>query len=207
VPYYDVVEIKGQRSSDYETLYFDTPDFSFYRQHHNGKLNRYKVRYRKYVNTNDTFLEVKFKSNKGRTIKERIRETAIHSVLQNDSKEFIARHLPAHELDAKLWVYYTRITFVSKAKTERVTIDLGLNYKANDKTIGLPCTVIAEVKQDKATGTSHFMRVMHQHRILPMSYSKYCVGALLLNTHLKYNRFKEKLLSLKQLNNDLPAWH
>ena len=42
-----------------------------FHNHHNGKLNRYKIRFRDYINTKNSFLEVKFKTNKGETIKSR----------------------------------------------------------------------------------------------------------------------------------------
>jgi hypothetical protein len=38
--------INGTRLSTYKTLYFDTEDFLLYRHHHNGILNRYKLRHR-----------------------------------------------------------------------------------------------------------------------------------------------------------------
>ena len=71
---YFVLEVQGKRSTQYETLYFDTEDFDFYLRHHNQKLNRYKARFRKYVESNLVFFEVKFKSNRNRTIKDRIKK-------------------------------------------------------------------------------------------------------------------------------------
>ena len=61
---YNILEISNKRESLYKTMYFDTDDFKFYTQHHNGKLNRHKVRYRQYADVDTTYLEVKFKSNK-----------------------------------------------------------------------------------------------------------------------------------------------
>ena len=46
---------------------------TLYHDHHNGKLNRYKVRRRRYIDTDTEFLEVKLKNNKKRTIKSRIK--------------------------------------------------------------------------------------------------------------------------------------
>jgi hypothetical protein len=50
--YYYVLDIKGLRYNHYETLYFDTKDFDLYLRHHNGRVNRYKFRARKYVESN-----------------------------------------------------------------------------------------------------------------------------------------------------------
>ena len=51
--------INGARLSTYKTIYFDTDDFLLYRQHHNGILNRYKLRQRSYVESNLNYLEIK----------------------------------------------------------------------------------------------------------------------------------------------------
>ena len=69
---YFILSVKGVLLSDYESLYFDDENFSFYINHHKKKVDRFKVRYRKYVHSDLSFLEVKHK-NKGRTDKSRIR--------------------------------------------------------------------------------------------------------------------------------------
>ena len=56
---YRILEIDGRRSFGYESLYFDTPGFDFYRQHHQGKPGRIKVRYRKYVDSGLVCFELK----------------------------------------------------------------------------------------------------------------------------------------------------
>ena len=43
---YRVLSVNGNLISSYKTLYFDTADFDFFRDHHNGKGNRFKVRIR-----------------------------------------------------------------------------------------------------------------------------------------------------------------
>src|SRR5690606_31022332 len=68
LPDYYMVEIENEREQIYTTTYFDTPEYDMYNIHHNGKLNRHKVRIRKYVYSNQEFLEVKRKNNKGETI-------------------------------------------------------------------------------------------------------------------------------------------
>src|ERR1035437_6971374 len=66
--YYKILDVNGVKQNRYETLYFDTPDYKLYMDHHNGRTNRYKVRYRKYVDSDLVFFEVKYKNCKGRTI-------------------------------------------------------------------------------------------------------------------------------------------
>ena len=62
---YRVLEIDNNRVMTYNSLYFDTKDQKFYREHHNGKINRLKVRMRKYVESELFFLEIKQKDHKG----------------------------------------------------------------------------------------------------------------------------------------------
>ena len=70
--HYYVLDIDGIRLNAYRCLYLDTEDFKFYFEHHNGKKNRIKVRYREYIDSGLCFLEIKKKNNKGKTIKERL---------------------------------------------------------------------------------------------------------------------------------------
>ena len=56
---YKVLEIDMIRSFPYHTTYLDTPDFLFYTQQLRGKLNRHKIRYRRYESTGISFLEIK----------------------------------------------------------------------------------------------------------------------------------------------------
>ena len=85
---YRVLEINGKRISTYQTLYFDTADFGYYLDHHNGVGNRFKVRIRNYVESDLFFLEVKNKY-KGRTDKKRIRLDGFEEEFSNLSKEFV----------------------------------------------------------------------------------------------------------------------
>ena len=71
-PNYFILSINGITELPYLTEYFDTLSDSMYIAHHNGKLNRYKIRRRSYVSSGISFLEVKFSNNKGRTIKRRV---------------------------------------------------------------------------------------------------------------------------------------
>ena len=71
MPFYKILEINGKFIHDYKSLYFDTDDRKFYLDHHNGRVNRNKVRFREYVGSDLTFLEIKRKNNKGKTIKKR----------------------------------------------------------------------------------------------------------------------------------------
>lgn len=194
------------RISKYKTLYFDTKDLSSYISHHNGKLNRIKIRFREYVDSEIVFLEVKLKTNKGKTIKSRIQNPTIENVLSANSKKFIEDNSFYNSADLKpsLWNNFSRITLVHKKDKERVTLDFNLsfsNYK-EDKEVDIPHLIIAEVKQEKATVNSDFIRVMKKRHIRQYSMSKYCIGTVLTNKYVKSNKFKEHILKIKKLEND-----
>ena len=201
---YKVLEISDTRILDYRTLYFDTPDFEMYNLHQNGKLNRYKVRHREYLISNISFLEVKFKSNKERTIKKRIKQKAIKEEFSDKSKAFILKNSPykPEELVPKLYNKFSRITLVHKHDKERITIDLNLGYKTKENNVDLPFLAIVEVKQEGFSNLSDFIRILRSEKIQATGMSKYCVGTVLMNKNIKYNRFKPKLLTLTKLSND-----
>jgi hypothetical protein len=197
---YYILEIAGKRSARYETTYFDTPDYEMFTKHHNGKLNRYKVRFRSYVDSNVNFFEIKFKSNKGRTIKKRIRLKDNNWTLEGDTADLLERKSPYKSSDIipAIQVNYTRITLVNKNMKERLTIDLGLNFEHGEKKAAFPSLIIAELKQDRS-GESAFMNIMQTKRIKQASMSKYCLGIASTVNNIKLNNFKAKVRYVNQL--------
>lgn len=199
---YRVLEVAHHRISRYESLYYDTPDFDLYYNHHRGRTNRFKIRFRKYVESNLHFFEVKFKNNKSRTIKDRVKQDSITNTLHHTAQNLLMEKTPLtpEGLEAKLWINYSRITFVNKNTPERVTIDLDLTFVHGDDKKTVDNLVIAEVKQDKAS-RSAFLHLMKKYHIREGSISKYCFGALSMYSNLKHNNFKPNLILLKKILN------
>lgn len=197
--HYLVVEIAGQRYSSYETLYFDTDDYKLYNQHHSGKLNRYKVRKRTYVESRLSFLEIKFKDNKGRTTKNRVKLKA--NTIDANATEFLEKETPLKAADLKpsVNIFYNRITLVHKGLSERITIDVNLTISKDTYSRTFPNLVIAEVKQNKSSN-SEFTHLMRELRIKEGSMSKYCIGVSNLVEEVKKNNFKEKNIKIIKLN-------
>jgi hypothetical protein len=205
---YQVLEIDRVRLNYYHTIYFDTPDFSLYHQHHNGLATRYKVRERRYVDSDLSFLEVKHKTNQGRTIKSRLQILEMETDLDRLVGDFIDTHTPLDErdLEPKLCNDYLRMTLVSKHRTDRLTIDTNLSFGWRDIGVSLPGVVIAEVKQERFSYQSDFIRQMRQLGIQPTSFSKYCVGASLLYDGLKSNNFKQHIRLLGKVMGREPVY-
>lgn len=198
---YRVLEVEGKRLSRYNTLYYDTHNLELYRKHHVGKYNRYKIRHRTYLESDIGFLEVKFKNNKGRTIKTRISKKEVPVNWEPESKEFLDKMLPfqPETLIPVIWINYSRLTLVNKHSAERLTIDLGLEFIKDNKSRKFDRLVIAEVKQEKRKA-SPFMDVMKKYHIREGSISKYCMGIAFTHEEVKKNNFKEKLKTITKKN-------
>ena len=197
---YKVLEIKNKRIAQYKTLYFDTDNFDFYKHHHNGWPNRYKVRMRKYIDSDICYLEIKNK-RKGRTLKNRIQIADFEEAMSETSLQFINDVIPYEiHLVKKIWNSFNRITLVNKIDKERLTLDIGLGFQWNEKKISLENVIIGEVKQEKVNRNSPFMKLIKENGVRPMRVSKYCIGAKLLYPELKNNRFKEKHIHINKIN-------
>jgi hypothetical protein len=198
--FYRVLDVEGNRLSRYKTLYFDSGNFKLYNQHHAGKLNRYKIRHRTYVESNLGFLEVKFKTNKGRTIKTRIKERIVPQLNTGNAFDFLSKTLPFNPeiLEPKLWINYSRITLVNKLTAERLTLDINLEFEKTEFSKVLKQLVIAEVKQDSKVA-SPFISIMRRRHIREGSISKYCFGVASTFPEVKKNNFKRKLLNITKI--------
>ena len=199
---YSILEIEGTRTPFYESLYLDDSQFTFFRDHHNGRTNRFKVRYRKYVESNLSFLEIKHKV-KGRTDKSRIKVDDIPLDLIEKHTKFI-EGIVTQDVSLKpvMWNSFHRMTLVNKTENERLTLDFDLTFKWNDKTQNFNNLIIAELKQENVNRNSVFYQLMKSRCIRPYRLSKYCIGSIeLYGDSLKFNRFKKKLLQLKKINN------
>ena len=199
---YFVQEIAGKRKAFYRTLYWDTADAQMYIIHHDRKLNRQKIRVREYVESNLTFLEIKNKSNKGRTKKIRISVPDENIKSHEDAVDFINKSAKygIDEISGRLRNQFSRITLVNKGKTERLTIDISIKFEncvtGNKNTI--PALCIVEVKRD-GNVYSPFTSYMADCRIKKKSISKYCLGMILTDPGLKKNRFKMKLRYIEKM--------
>ncbi len=199
-PHYKVLDINGIKMSRYKTLYYDTPDKHLYTQHQNGKLNRYKVRLRRYEDSDLNFFEIKFKTNKKRTIKQRVTRSKFSEIIKGKSERFLIENSPftAEMLLPSLYIYYLRITLVSNTFTERLTIDLGLTFKDNDNEKSFPKLIIVEVKQDHSAN-SPAINILRKYKIQNISISKYCLGIISLFNNVKKNNFKVKLQKINKI--------
>ena len=205
---YSLLSVDGIRQSGYLNVYFDTDGYSYYLMHHNGKLNRIKVRHRHYVDTGTAFLEIKVKTNKGRTIKSRREASLDANVAISEHAEFLSEHgiYQSDKLLPSQIVNYQRICLSSERLGERVTMDTGANFVAPDSGIkvALDDVVIIEVKQRRIDRQSPFYRLLRSLCVRPQSFSKYCAGvSLTMENKVKTNRFRHDINKVAKVSNSI----
>ena len=198
--YFKVQTSNSERIFAYESLYFDSPEMKTYFDHHQGKRIRYKIRFRKYLDTGDVFLEVKKKKNYIRTEKKR-NQFAFSLALDNQHKKFLSEYIsiPESGLNSTIWTLFDRITLAGKNHIERVTIDTSICFKNEVHEICLPGLSIIEVKREKAGDISPFTQILRDLNIRPYGFSKYIMGNILLNPNLKHNRFLRKVVTVNKI--------
>lgn len=194
---YVVLEVEGQRAQRYVSVYFDTPSRSTYLEHHNGRLNRTKIRIRDYVESSLSFLELKMKDNHYRTVKSRKQIPFGTRQLPGEEMQLLAERWDAtpEALEPALEVGFLRIMLAHLGRGERVTIDLSLDFRLLHDQAGcrLDRSCVIEVKRLRSGGATPMQLALRQHGIYKSPMSKYCVGMALLDPTLKHNRFKPLL--------------
>lgn len=205
---YYIQEINGKRIASYHTTYFDTDDYQMYRMHHCGRTVREKIRVRTYMDSDDTFFEIKNKNNHGRTKKKRISIEALETIHEeyDNIVPFMDKHAwyRIEEVSPVIENWFNRITLVNFGKTERLTIDFNLHFHhlKSDKRDELKRVAIIELKRD-GNVSSPALDIIRELRIKRSGFSKYCIGSAMTNDSLKRNNFKERLTMIEKIENKL----
>lgn len=200
---YDILEIQKRRIFTYENIYFDSDSFQLYHDHHNGYVNRVKVRSRKYVETNNCFFEVKKKEHIERTQKHRETTTDLVRELNADQLLFIQSlyRKKIQPLSPVLENHFNRMTFANKSLTERVTIDFNVQFSDQDKHCILDDLFIIEIKKDKNHHQSLIEKRIKELNMRPQGFSKYVYGMASLKSNLKKNNFLPLIKKVNHLRN------
>lgn len=195
---YRALELEGRRLFRYDSIYFDTPSLTTYRQHQQGRRKRFKCRTRLYE-TGLCFFEVKLKDGRGQTVKRQLPiNPHEHGRLTADAHRFLVEQLqrsygqPAPGAFAPaLRTVYGRVTLVCREGRERVTCDTGLVFSApgSSRSRLLPGRVLIETKSER--GNTAADRLLRRLGARPVSScSKYCVGTALSRSDVVDNRFR-----------------
>jgi hypothetical protein len=199
------LEIDGRRLFGYSSVYFDTPDFVTYRAHVQGRRLRYKVRVRRYVDSDDCMLEVKRKGLRGVTVKER-RDHAIGSQteLGEDGRSFVEGSLGGHgdrRLAERIGAFgpvvvtgNRRTTLACLSGHSRLTIDTDLVCGWGSAHSALrPGMVVLESKVEGHA--SQVDRLLRSFGVRPVPISKYCLGVASLGVDLPSNPWRRTMRS------------
>ncbi|MFM7837971.1 MAG: polyphosphate polymerase domain-containing protein [Chitinophagaceae bacterium] len=203
LPHYDLLQIGHPTVFTYYTWYFDTRDRLSFVHHHQGKSNRYKLRFRHYLESEMSYLEFKLKNNKGRTHKERIKvegDPAQFRLADYKAVLWSQFGLNTDDFSLSLMVRYFRSTLLHKTLPEKVTLDWGLHFEHEGAAKDFERIAIAEVKTPQASSPA-FQQIMRSFRIREGGLSKYCLGIIALYPNVKHNQFKadyKKIIQLPQ---------
>ncbi len=209
---YSIQESDGVMVFKYMTLYFDTPELSLFKRHHNGSLTRDKIRLRWYCESGCSYFEIKQKDNRGYTTKKRVKipdgfdssREIVTAFKESDSivEDFLIKNsfLKQDQIDRCIKTRFRRITLIDKIRSERVTIDFDIEFEnmKTGKSFSLRDLVVIETKQDsrRVSAIKDFLMEM---RIKETGFSKYCIGSILTDNTLKKNLFKMKLMEIDKL--------
>ena len=193
-----VLQIDGIRSFRYTSTYFDTDGFDSFLHTARRRPRRGKVRSRTYLDSRQTFLEVKAR-RRGHTVKSRIPwETRS---LDHQAEDFVTRTLADSgveldgELSPVLHVDYRRSTILLPEAEARITIDSDLTYRLVEAAGAWPVRGLLIVETKSGTRPSPADRLLWRLGNRPRGISKYATGLAALRPELPRNRWHRLLRS------------
>jgi hypothetical protein len=189
-PHARVLDIGGERTFRYESVYFDTPRLVSYHAAAHRRRRRFKVRTRTYVDSAECWLEVKISGARGSITKHRLPyhpsdhdtvRPGRHFVEEALSRESIA---PDHDgsFEPVLVTDYQRTTLLLPETASRVTIDTALSWRHHDATLRVSGLAVIETKT--ASAASPVDRMLWQRGVRPARISKYATGLAALRPDL-----------------------
>lgn len=189
------LEIDGRRAQRYRSTYLDTADLTSFHAAGRGRRLRWKVRTRDYLDTGESYLEVKSRGPRGTTVKERV----LTAGAGDEQQRLLHARLgaAAAALIPTLENSYLRSTLLLD-EGSRATIDRRLrlqSHLAPGRHARVP-QVILETKSGSTPGELDRLLWRHGHR--PVRISKYGAGLALLHPELprmKWHRALDRSLA------------
>lgn len=199
-----VLEIDGRRGFSYDSVYFDTVDHLSYRLTAQRRRRRFKLRTRGYLDTGASFLELKTKSGRGATVKERMEYApAERTRLTAAGRNYVAALLERHGHDAAL-VGSLRPALVSRylrttlllPDGSRATIDTALRWSSLDGSRETASVALLghAILESKSIGRpSALDRALWRAGHRPSGLSKFGTGTAALHPELPGNKWARTL--------------
>ncbi len=190
-----VLDIDGRRSCAYSSTYLDTGSLTGYLDSALGRTRGFKVRFRRYENAGEEFLEVKT-TRGAQTVKERVALGATPAGgLTAEGQRFVSEQLsaaginPDGPLHPVLQTGYQRTTLFLPETSSRVTIDLQPTWHAVNPAASLTCPRLAFVETKTAHQTTSVDHLLWSLGHRPVSISKDVMGLAALNPALPRKRW------------------
>ncbi|MER5467499.1 VTC domain-containing protein [Streptomyces sp. NPDC002685] len=194
-----VLDIRGRRTTEYRSTYFDTAHLTAWRAHNQGRRRRWKVRTRLYAEDAICRMEVKTKDGRGATVKHAHPvEADEYGRLETgtEAADFVDRVLgaagvevTAADLATAGEVRYRRAALADLEAGTRLTLDGLLACHRDGRTAALDDGyVLVETK-----GTARPVpadRCLLSLGARPLSISKYAIGISLLVPNLPDNNMR-----------------
>ena len=207
-----VLDINGVRASAYESVYFDTPGLTSFLMAAQPRRRRFKIRTRTYVDSAQSYLEVKTRGGRGMTVKDRLPYGLDEcSTLTAEGRRYADSVLDdagitgaaGQLLTPTLTTRYLRTTLFLPESSSRATIDTGLSWSAvplrnapersplwaGDSQLRLDRPQLAIVETKSGSRASAVDRILWAHGHRPATISKYGTGMAALWGHLPANRW------------------
>lgn len=202
---FKILRIDRRGIFSYKSCYFDDNGLCF-KEHQQGKRQRFKVRTRLYVESDKAYFEVKLKGKRGQTDKSRQKCDHFYAYAVDDEQQKMLCELYKESYGKEfrftmrpaLHVTYNRFTLVSALGGERITIDFNLGFST-------PCGKRAQIGNDfviietkSADGRGRSDRILKRNRIRQADgCSKYCIGMALVGEVRNFNKFRSIVKTVK----------
>jgi hypothetical protein len=194
-----VLEIDGERSFAYESIYFDTPDLESYRLTAYRRRRRFKIRTRSYLDSAECWLEVKTEGQRGSTVKNRLPYAWDDRASLHRGRPFVRSALadgavpvdPDAAFAPTLVTRYQRSTLYLPVTASRVTIDTHLTWEVDGRRLLLPGVAVIETKTGSTA--SWVDRSLWRRGIRPARISKYATGLAALRPELPAPLWRQTL--------------
>lgn len=196
-----VLEIEGRREFSYASTYFDTPDLVAYGGAAHRRRRRFKVRTRSYLDSGETWLEVKTRGRRGVTVKDRVPHALDGDRLGRDGLQHVrgallqaqVRDVEVESLLPVLRTSYRRTTLLLPDDA-RATIDTRLHWQLPDgaRHCAGPVAVL-ETKCPPGMRSCALDRLLADRGIRATRISKYATGLALMRPTVPRNRWNRVL--------------
>jgi VTC domain-containing protein len=185
-----VLDIDGERTFRYESVYFDTPALDGYHRAAHRRRRRFKVRTRTYLDSAECWLEVKISGARGSVTKHRLPHHPRDRWTVAPGRAFVDDAFTRESLgpaagtalDLVLVTNYDRSTLLLPDTASRVTVDTGLTWRDGDSELRLPSLAVVETKSTSAA--TPVDRVLWRAGLRPARVSKYATGLAALRPDL-----------------------